>query len=404
MPARGYPREDMGSRGGALVLGLVVGLGAGYGLRPVLERRAGRAVMPTDAAPAPAQRATLPDPASAPPAPALPSARTPLAPTTGAGASGAASRDGRKVEIASVDEARARLEQLLRGGGRGSDIARLLRQVKAIGTPEAHDLLLETMEREDVPVQSPLWAQLLSDVEDARVQETALRVLRRNTSEGLTSWVDTQGFVDLIGSRLDAQGAAALLELLREGDQAGNRAAKWARELLPYASADELLSLEVALPDLYESLASTQDPTVHESLLAVCLRDDARTRARGASRNAAQALGKWTAEGALAADVSLLSSRGETDLVLDLLVGARHNERLTPAQRSAVGWPVLLEALGDPARASEALDLLASDASYHGPACAAALERLLLEGPPELQGATKRVLRAVRRSLGQDER
>ena len=407
----------MGSRAGLSVLALAVGLLAGYGLRPLLDRdRPHLAVLAAELEqeraeveklqgelervarerPAAATPEAARVPVEAPPAPRV-RPENPFPP---------------RAEIADVAAARTKLAEILAAGEPSHEVRKLLEQLKKIGSPEAIGFILEIMEMEEITtVQSPFYAELLGGVDDPRIQQVALRVLRRNLEQGLDSWVHTHGFVDLLGQRPDAESAAFLMELLRAGNQAGTfRAARWAKELLPFAGAAELFALaESNLPlaeSIYASLASSEDPALLETMLAICKTGAADAIHYNPANFAARELGRWQEADFLQAQVSTFWSGSDPKkvLALNLIRGMTENHKITPEVKLSIALPVLEQSVIRPDLGPQTLELISENRLYHVPEVAGMLERLLLTAPRELQGPLKQTLQEISRTLASNSR
>ena len=265
----------------ALVASILAALGTGYGVRVLARGECSTRSRVAEWLPAeeprtwaePAGPSVLSPTPAPPPAPVEERIPTPMPSEIAPAPDAAAAR------VAALGALRARLRDML--AEMPENWARaipVLDSVKEIGTPEAIGLILETMEcfEFDYPHRAHVFAELLVDVEDPRIANSARRILQRHLSEGLDSWYHTRGYIDLIASHLDAAGARDLLELMRTESQASDRACEHVGKVLTFVDLNEVLQILSSKPApiyLFRGLASLEDPSIDREIARIAEQD-----------------------------------------------------------------------------------------------------------------------------------
>ncbi len=247
-------------------------------------------------------------------------------------------------------ELSARLAEMKAGSANLKDIRKILEQLAALGTPEAIGLILEAMEDPDFTFshRAEAFCDVLSHVDDPRIQPAAIRLLDRNLANGLDDWTYTGGYIDLIATKGGRVASDKLLELLQGGEQAAHHAAQAVAVLDDRTLGPEFLKCvrngQFSLArELVAGLATWKDPATTAELRAIAADPQMFEGAREAT---IEALGR----NATAADIpefvnDYYRPEGDRSLAMRGTYGLASNDGIDAATRRAQLGPILQEAL-----------------------------------------------------------
>lgn len=248
-------------------------------------------------------------------------------------------------------ELSAQLAQMKDAGASGRDIRLILEQLAALGTPEAVGRILEAMEDPDLvfPHRAMDFCEVLSGIDDARIQPAAMRVLDRNLANGLDSGPYTNGYVNLIAAKGGRVASEKMLELLQVGGGAAHDAARAVAALDDRTLGPEFLNIVRSSQhhvdsQLVAGLAEWKDPATTAALRAIAADPAVAEMVR---QDTIEALGRNAGAADISAFVNDYSSRLEGDRALAMrgIYGLASNDGIDAAARRAELGPILQEAL-----------------------------------------------------------
>lgn len=179
-------------------------------------------------------------------------------------------------EVGSLDDLVDAFHQLDREAGLAQRLP-LLRKILALETDVALEAVLDLMRDGGVAYsQKPqLFVMALRQFEDPRIFVAAREALEANLERGLRSWVETNGYIDLIAKNGGDEVSSYLFEMLREDRHGGQVRHKAAKVLARIEDTSRLAEyLELARTDfsmthtILEGLATWRDPVVRQAVLA----------------------------------------------------------------------------------------------------------------------------------------
>jgi hypothetical protein len=302
---------------------------------------------------------------------------------------------------------RADYERMAAGGASPVQWRGLLERLIVEGSSGALDLIVTLMSDARVAVTPQLYADLLRDVDDARIGRVARETLLRTTASDRGRPSEIRAWLDLLASHLDADGARQMIEWLGESDELGPMVARHAGQLLAYTDVQDLLGAASQTvregPELYASLAATQDPDALLTLETMLYGEEGAPEERALLVGAA--IGSVLDVAGLAHWVERFWSSDAVGraAVLHVLAGTDGNPDLSAEDKLTLAFPVLVSVLQDPADPllMQALRRVEYDTAFHVPSALGPLEGLRDALPVESpeRAYAMRVLAKIQKSL-----
>jgi hypothetical protein len=270
----------------------------------------------------------------------------------------------------------------------------LLRELVALGTPEAIGVVVDAMEDPDLVFRgkSEALAELLMQVDDPRIGPAAERMFTRALEGGAELDEQAQGYLRLMAVKGGPAGARALYELVRRDDAIGLYATRSIAELGDTSLGPEFLALAKerdgeAAQLILRGVAAWQEPALLDQIGALAHDATASLPTRRAAAVVAGEQASAERIGGLLAPYWSAQSDEDRLVTFDLVRGSARAGALGDGPARTEAERIVLDALanGSEAVRSEALLVLRDGAALRTPATEGELRALLdrLEEPAE---------------------